>query len=64
MSGGGGAEVIRLVKDIIPNVRVLVMSGYADNETVRRGIEQGQFPFIAKPFTSDALALAVDKALS
>jgi signal transduction histidine kinase len=63
MEGGGGAEVIRSVQHIIPDVRVLVMSGYADDETLRRGIEQGQFPFIAKPFTSDALASAVDKAL-
>lgn len=63
MEGGGGAEVIRLVREVAPGVRVLVMSGYADNEAVRRGIEQGQFPFIAKPFTSDALTAAVDKAL-
>jgi CheY-like chemotaxis protein/two-component sensor histidine kinase len=64
MEGGGGAEVIRLITEAIPSVKVLVMSGYADDETLRRGIAQGQFPFIAKPFTSDMLSAAVDKVLS
>ena len=63
MEGGGGAEVIRRVRDAIPSIKILVMSGYADDETLRRGIAQGQFPFIAKPFTSDTLCAAVDRVL-
>lgn len=64
MEGGGGAEVIRRIKEAVPSVKILVMSGYADDETLRRGISQGQFPFIPKPFTSDMLSAAVDKILS
>ncbi len=64
MPAGGGAEVIRRVLTVSPSTRVLVMSGYADDETVRRGIAQGEYPFIAKPFTSGELAEAVDRALS
>lgn len=64
MEGGGGAEVIRLVRQAVPSIRVLVMSGYADDETLRRGIAQGEFPFIAKPFTSETLTVAVDRVLN
>lgn len=64
MPGGGGAEVIRSIRAVVPNIRVLVMSGYTDGEALRRGIAQGEFPFIAKPFTADALTRAVASALS
>ncbi len=63
MEGGGGAAVISAIREAVPGVRVLVMSGYADDETLRRGIAQGQFPFIAKPFTADMLSAEVDKIL-
>ena len=64
LAGGGGAKVIENVRARFPQARVLVMSGYNDDETLRRGIERGAFPFIAKPFTAEALARAVDEALA
>jgi signal transduction histidine kinase/ActR/RegA family two-component response regulator len=63
MGGGGGAHVIREVIRICPSIKILVMSGYADDETLRRGIAKGEYPFISKPFVADALAQAVDQAL-
>jgi two-component system cell cycle sensor histidine kinase/response regulator CckA len=63
LAGGGGAKVIEVVKARFPDVRVLVMSGYNDDETLRRGIARGAFPFLVKPFTADALGQAVEKAL-
>jgi signal transduction histidine kinase/CheY-like chemotaxis protein len=64
MAGGGGAQTIESVRELCPDVAVLVMSGYADDETLRRGIARGEYPFIAKPFTADALAEAVERSLS
>ncbi|HEX5100039.1 MAG TPA: ATP-binding protein, partial [Polyangiaceae bacterium] len=63
LAGGGGAKVIEVVRARFPEVRVLVMSGYNADETLRRGIARGAFPFLAKPFTADVLGRAVDKAL-
>jgi len=60
---GGGAAVIEQVKRLCPKTKVLVMSGYNDDETLRRGIERGAFPFIPKPFTAADLAKAVERAL-
>jgi two-component system, cell cycle sensor histidine kinase and response regulator CckA len=64
MAGGGGAKVIEIVEEKFPGIRVLVMSGYNDDETLRRGIARGAVPFIAKPFTADALARAIQAALA
>jgi CheY-like chemotaxis protein len=64
LPGGGGAKVIELVRAKFPAARVLVMSGYNDDETLRRGIARGAYPFIAKPFTAETLARAVDEALA
>jgi signal transduction histidine kinase/ActR/RegA family two-component response regulator len=63
MAGGGGARVIDVVQSTSPNAKVLVMSGYNDDETLRRGIAQGAFPFVSKPFTVEVLVKAVDSAL-
>jgi signal transduction histidine kinase/ActR/RegA family two-component response regulator len=64
MAEGGGAKVIEFAKNTSPHVKVLVMSGYNDDETLRRGVAHGAFPFVAKPFTADTLVEAVDGALA
>ncbi len=64
MAGGGGAQTIEAVRREVPEIAVLVMSGYADDEALRRGIARGEYPFIAKPFTSEVLTAAVERALA
>jgi DNA-binding NtrC family response regulator len=64
MDGGGGAAVIVAIRSEIPELPVLVMSGYANDEALRRGIVKGEFPFLAKPFTIERLGEAVQRALS
>jgi signal transduction histidine kinase len=63
MPGGGGAGVIERMRALYPTLPILVMSGYNDDETLRRGVSQGMFPFLPKPFTIDALATAVEHAI-
>jgi len=43
-----------------PETRVLLISGYSDDEVARYGIERGRFAFLAKPFTPAQLQAAVD----
>ncbi|HEV7588038.1 MAG TPA: MHYT domain-containing protein [Longimicrobium sp.] len=47
----------------LPGVRVLYMSGYTDDEIVRRGLIDPGTAFLEKPFTAEALAAAVREAL-
>ena len=58
----GTALVERLVS-IVPDIRVLFMSGYTDDEVVRRGIFDRRAAFLQKPFTPDQLAFKVREVL-
>jgi signal transduction histidine kinase/CheY-like chemotaxis protein len=46
-----------------PSQRILYMSGYTDDNVVRRGLTKSGVGFLQKPFTHDALARAVREAL-
>ena len=46
-----------------PQLRVLYMSGYTDDEILRRGLVQSEGAFLAKPFTAEQLAHAVRRVL-
>jgi signal transduction histidine kinase/ActR/RegA family two-component response regulator len=46
-----------------PDLRVLYMSGYTDDDVMRRGITAVQTQFIQKPFLPDALVRRVREAL-
>jgi len=43
---------------------VLFMSGYTDNEILRRGIQASETDFLQKPFTAESLRNAVRAVLS
>ena len=60
MSGPAVYEALRALR---PNVRVLYMSGYADEAIVRTGVlEEGQ-PFLQKPFTPRDLAVKIREVM-
>ena len=63
MPGIGGGEVVRLLREQRPGLRALLMSGYTDDEVVRRGIISAEVPFIQKPFALTDFARAVREAL-
>jgi two-component system cell cycle sensor histidine kinase/response regulator CckA len=55
---GNGRDVARHVVDSHPNIRVLYVSGYAD-DVVIRGIPEQDFHFLQKPFSLRALLTKV-----
>jgi len=46
-----------------PGIPVIYMSGYTDDEIVRRGLHDPTMSFIQKPFTAEHLAMLVRKIL-
>jgi DNA-binding NtrC family response regulator len=58
-----GMYLIGSVRENLPHLPILVMSGYPTPETISSGMRMGATHFIAKPFTPDELITAVGKAL-
>ncbi|HEX3274685.1 MAG TPA: PAS domain S-box protein [Gemmatimonadales bacterium] len=63
MPGIDGAELARQVASARPGMAVLFMSGYTDDEVIRRGLLDAGQPFLQKPFTPEALARQVARML-
>jgi CheY-like chemotaxis protein len=59
----GGRELADALQAMRPDLPVLFMSGYSDDEVTRRGIADSRVAFLAKPFTTDSLVGAVREAL-
>ena len=59
-----GSQLVEKVLEARPDIRVLFMSGYTDDEVMRRGVIDGQTAFLQKPFTPDLLAHKVREVLN
>ena len=60
----GGRGMVDELHELSPGLRVLFMSGYTDNDILRRGIQKSETDFLQKPFTAEALRTAVRAVLS
>jgi len=58
-----GMSMLNEVKEKWPHIPVIVMSGYATNETMEQVSRTEAATFIAKPFTPDELVEAVAKVI-
>jgi len=58
-----GVDLVRLIQEQWPDVRVVFMSAYPAEVLVREGLEHPNVLFLAKPFTRDELLARVGSAL-
>jgi CheY-like chemotaxis protein len=63
MPGMSGGELATRLAERYPGVRVLFMSGFTNDEVVRRGLVGADQRFVQKPWTPGGLAAAVRTAL-
>ena len=63
MEGIDGMEVLSRVKEINPEARVIIITGYAQSETEDEAFARGVFDFIAKPFRLDELKQVINRAV-
>jgi PAS domain S-box-containing protein len=64
LPGMDGPELARRAAELRPELPVLFVSGYTDDEILRRGLLQEGQPFLQKPFTPEALAAKVAALLN
>jgi two-component system cell cycle sensor histidine kinase/response regulator CckA len=64
LPGINGGELAATLRVRWPALRIIVMSGYAENETVRRLADSGPVRFLQKPFSMDTLASELRAALN
>ncbi|MFP4032903.1 MAG: response regulator [Desulfococcaceae bacterium] len=57
-----GLEVLETVKDVDPDIRVIIITGFATSEMAREAMEKGAYDIIAKPFRPVDLRAMVAKA--
>ena len=63
MPGGTGPELFRKLSSTRQSLRVLFMSGYAEQDLFDRAAIDRAAPFLSKPFTVEALTARVREAL-
>ena len=63
LTGRSGPDLIKLLKARSSTLRVVFMSGYADETVLEHGLRDGDVAFVQKPFTGMALARKVRETL-
>ena len=58
-----GIEILEDLKKTHPDIPVIIISGHGTIETAVAAIRKGAYDFVEKPFNSDRLILAVNRAL-
>jgi two-component system cell cycle sensor histidine kinase/response regulator CckA len=64
MPGVGGKELVQKLLETRPGTRIILMSGYTDDELLREELGDARHVFLQKPFTASAVVSAVRDLLS
>ena len=63
MPGMNGRELAEILRKDRPDLPVLYMSAYTEDEVILQGVRVAEVQFVAKPFTLQDLVGAVEEAL-
>jgi two-component system, NtrC family, nitrogen regulation response regulator NtrX len=64
MPGMDGIQVLERIKNLFPDLTVVMMSGHGTIETAVKATRIGAFDFIEKPFSLDKVLITIGNALS
>ena len=64
MPGTDGIELQRRLREINPELIVIIMTGYASVETAVAALKNGAYDYVTKPFDPDDIAHTVHNALA
>ena len=60
---GDGLSVLKKIKEMSPEIQVILMTGYSSVETAVEAMKLGAYHYVNKPFNLDEVELLVQKAL-
>jgi two-component system nitrogen regulation response regulator NtrX len=58
-----GLDLLLEIKQRVPDLPVIIISGHGNIETAVAAIKRGAYDYIEKPFNADRLLLVVSRAL-
>ncbi|MCP4446630.1 MAG: sigma-54-dependent Fis family transcriptional regulator [Myxococcales bacterium] len=63
MDGMDGVAVLQKIKELDPDVPMMIITGFGTVETAVEAMKLGAFDFLTKPFAPELVRLKVDRAL-
>lgn len=58
-----GFEVLKLIRNRWPDIKVIIITGYGIEQTAKQTLEHGAHNFLGKPFTPDKLLAVISETL-
>lgn len=62
MPGMDGIQTLKEIKNIAPDIEVIMLTGHANLEVAKEGMENGAFDYMMKPADMDDLLLKIQDA--
>jgi len=59
-----GMEVLKEIKNIMPEMGVIILTGHGDLENAIEAMKEGAFEYLKKPVKADNLAIAINNAVN
>lgn len=63
MPGLSGLDVIRSVKEIDPDLGIIILTGHGDMDNAIQAMKEGAFDYLNKPVNADKLILCLERAI-
>jgi DNA-binding NtrC family response regulator len=64
MPGMNGLETLTALKEIDASIEVIVVTGYASEQTAADCVKRGAYGYLRKPFELEDLRTLIDRALA
>ncbi len=64
MPGLNGIEVLKMIKEKIKNIPVIVMTAFTDTDIAIKAMKEGAFDYLLKPLRNEQLREVVERAIS
>ena len=58
-----GIEVLKILRKMVPEMPVIMLTGHGSEKSAREGIEYGAFDYLTKPYSLEGLIKKIKEAI-